>query len=51
MSGYDIFKRAVLRLGFADYENRLSSKAIEYCRSICSGIQILYGVSNSIFLL
>ncbi len=40
MSGYDIFKRAVIRLGFSDYENRLSSRAIEFINQICIDLKI-----------
>ena len=40
MNGYDIFKRAVLRLGFQDYENRLSSRAIEFINQICLDLKL-----------
>ncbi len=40
MSGYEIFKHAVLRLGFQDYENRLSSGALEFLNQICLDLKI-----------
>lgn len=40
MNGYEIFKRALIRLGFSDYENRLSSKALEFINQICLDLKL-----------
>ena len=40
MTGYDIYRKALLRLSYKDYENKLSAKALEFINQICTDLKI-----------
>ncbi len=40
MSGYDIFKKALLRLSYTDYQNKLSVKALEFLNQILIDLKL-----------
>lgn len=40
MSGYDIFKKALLRLSYTKFENNLSVKALEFINQICIDLKL-----------
>ena len=40
MSGYDIFKKSLLRLSYNDYENNLSVKALEFLNQILIDLKL-----------
>lgn len=40
MTGYDIYKKAILRLSYKDFENKLSVKALEFINQICTDLKL-----------
>lgn len=40
MSGYDIFRKVMLRLSYTDTYNKLSVKALEFINQICIDLKI-----------
>lgn len=50
MSGYDIFKKAILRLSYGNYENNLIAKALEFINQICIDLKlpVIDNISNTL---
>ena len=40
MTGYDIYKKALVRLSYKDFENKLSLKALEFINQICIDLKL-----------
>lgn len=40
MTGYDIYKKALVRLSYKDFENKLSVKALEFINQICIDLKV-----------
>lgn len=40
MTGYDIYKKALVRLSYKDFENKLSIKALEFINQICNDLKM-----------